>query len=385
VLALALAAAGVVGYKFALPWWQKQPPKPSGGELQVHVLDVGQGDSILIVSPAGKTVLIDAGDFGKDKVVRDALARYNVSHLDYFVATHAHPDHIGGAAGVLQNVKVDNVIDNGVPPSDYVDQQTKSNAANSKGAKGGKGAKGAQPKPTPAPKLPRGAQLPDVKAYTEYLDAVKQSGAQHSTATPGQQIDLGGNAFLVVLAPVPPPFTEDQMRGGGNEPNANSVVLRLYYGDFSMLLAGDAEAQTEDRVIRSGADLQSSVLKVAHHGSKYATTEEWIKRIKPVAAIISDGEYNRYGHPSVDVLARLKTADVRVFRTDLQGEITITTKGKDFSVREIKPARDAATDVYTGRPPQKDDSERSGFIAYGDFGPPPKPPKAQPAKKSGGK
>jgi competence protein ComEC len=385
VLALVLVAAAGVGYKFALPWWNKQPPRPSGGELQVHVLDVGQGDSILIVSPAGKTVLIDAGDFGKDKVVRDALTRYNVSHLDYFIATHAHPDHIGGAAGVLQNVKVDNVIDNGVPPSDYVDQQAKSNAANSKGAKSGKGTKGAQPKPTPAPKLPRGAQLPTVRAYTEYLDAVKQSGAQHSTAEPGQKIDLGGNAFLTVLAPIAPPFTEDQMRGGGNEPNANSVVLRLYYGDFSMLLAGDAEAQSEDRIIRSGAELQSSVLKVAHHGSKYATTEEWIKRVKPVAAIISDGEYNRYSHPSGDVLARLKAADVRVFRTDLQGEITITTKGKDFSVREIKPARDAASDVYAGRAGTKDDSERSGFITYGDFGPPPKPPKQPTQKKPSGK
>ncbi|MDQ3908472.1 MAG: MBL fold metallo-hydrolase, partial [Acidobacteriota bacterium] len=119
VLLLVVAAAAGVGYKFVLPWWRRQPPKPSGGELQVHVLDVGQGDSILIVSPAGKSVLIDAGDFGKDKVVRDALTRYNVSHLDYFVATHAHPDHIGGAAEVLKSVKVDNVIDNGVEPEGF--------------------------------------------------------------------------------------------------------------------------------------------------------------------------------------------------------------------------------------------------------------------------
>jgi competence protein ComEC len=383
VLALVVLVAAGVGYKFALPWWRKQPPKPSGAELQVHVLDVGQGDSILIISPTGKSVLIDAGDFGKDKVVRDALTRYNVSHLDLFVATHAHPDHIGGAAGVLQNVKVDQVIDNGVAPADYVDPQQKTNAANAKNSKNAKGTKGPTPKPTPKPApLPHGAQLPTLKAYTEYLDAVKQSGAQRATAQPGQKIDLGGGAFLTVLAPVPPPFTEDQMRGGGNEPNANSVVLRLVYGDFSMLLAGDAEAQTEDRIIRSGAELQSRVLKVAHHGSKYATTDDWIKRVKPEAAIISDGEYNRYSHPSSDVLARLKAAEAKVFRTDLQGEITITTKGKDFSLREIKPAHDAASDVYAGRTGTKDDSERSGFIAYGDFGP---PPKQKPEKKTGGK
>ncbi|MDT7540678.1 MAG: competence protein ComEC [Acidobacteriota bacterium] len=384
MLALLVLAGLGVGYKFALPWWQKQPPKPSGAELQVHVLDVGQGDSILIVSPTGKSVLIDAGDFGKDKVVRDALTRYNVSHLDYFVATHAHPDHIGGAAEVLKNVKVDNVIDNGVAPSDYVDPQQKSN--NAKTGKNAKGGKGPTPKPTPKPvSLPHGAQLPTIKAYTEYLDAVKQSGAQHAAATPGQKIDLGGGAFLTVLAPVPPAFTEEQMRGGGNEPNANSVVLRLVYGDFSMLFAGDAEAQTEDRIIRNGAELQSRVLKVAHHGSKYATTDDWIKRVKPEAAIISDGEYNRYSHPSADVLARLKAAEVKVFRTDLQGEITITTKGAGFTLREIKPAHDAASDVYAGRTGTKDDSERSGFIAYGDFGPPPKQKKEQPNKKAGGK
>jgi beta-lactamase superfamily II metal-dependent hydrolase len=149
-----------------------------------------------------------------------------------------------------------------------------------------------------------------------------------------------------------------------------------------MLFAGDAEAQTEDRIIRSGAELQSRVLKVAHHGSKYATTDDWIKRVKPEAAVISDGEYNRYSHPSNEVLARLKAADAKVFRTDLQGEITITTKGKDFTVREIKPAHDAASDVYMGRTGTKDDSERSGFIAYGDFGPPPKP---KPEKKAGSK
>ncbi len=379
MLLLLVAAAAGVGYKFVLPWWRRQPPKPSGGELQVHVLDVGQGDSILIVSPAGKSVLIDAGDFGKDKVVREALTRYNVPHLDYFVATHAHPDHIGGAAEVLKSVKVDNVIDNGLAPEGY-DEPRKTN---DKSAKGGKGGKGARPAPTPKPAvLPRGAQLPPVKAYTEYLDAVKQSGAQRATAVPGAKIDLGGGAFLTVLAPVPPPFTEDQLRGGGNTPNANSVVLRLVYGDFSMLLMGDAEAQTEDRIIRSGAELQSNVIKIAHHGSKYATTDDFIKRVKPAAAIISDGEYNRYGHPSAEVLARLKAADARVFRTDLQGEITITTKGGEFSLSEIKPAQEAKSDVYAGREGTKDDSERSGFVAYGDFGPPPKP---RPEKKSGGK
>ena len=98
VLVLLLGAGGVAFWKYGLPWWQTRAPKPSG-ELQVHVLDVGpiEGDSILIVLPSGKSVLIDAGDAGKGKVVLDALKRYKIDHLDYFIATHPHPDHMGGA------------------------------------------------------------------------------------------------------------------------------------------------------------------------------------------------------------------------------------------------------------------------------------------------
>src|SRR5437016_12512091 len=117
VLALLLIAGGAAVWKFDLiKWWRALPPKASGGELQVHVLDVGpiEGDSILIIAPGGKSVLIDAGDAGKGKVVLDALKRYKIERLDYFIATHPHPDHIGGADEVLNGIKVANMIDNGV-------------------------------------------------------------------------------------------------------------------------------------------------------------------------------------------------------------------------------------------------------------------------------
>src|SRR6185369_14158789 len=117
---LAVAAAGAyVGWRYVLPWWRTQPPPASGGELTIRVLDVGpiNGDSILITSPAGKTVLIDAGDTSKGKAVVEALKRNNIQQLDYFIATHPHPDHIGGATEVFKAVKVLNVIDNGQPPS----------------------------------------------------------------------------------------------------------------------------------------------------------------------------------------------------------------------------------------------------------------------------
>lgn len=105
VLLVAIAAAGVGYWKLVRPWLARQPPPASGGELTVRVLDVGpiNGDSILITSPAGKTVLIDAGDTSKGKAVVDALKRNNIQQLDYFIATHPHPDHIGGSAEVFQS------------------------------------------------------------------------------------------------------------------------------------------------------------------------------------------------------------------------------------------------------------------------------------------
>jgi competence protein ComEC len=371
-----LAALGGVGYKFVLPWWRKQPPPASGKEMQVHVLDVGQGDSILIVSPESKVVLIDAGDQTKGKAVVEALKRYNIQQIDYLIATHAHPDHIGGMDDVLKNVKVLNVLHNDIPPPEVAENEAKANQDQTASKQGKKSTATAQAK-APAPKKPAGktTELPTVKAYNEFRETVKQSGAQFTKVEPDQKIDLGGGAILTVLAPQPPPFTKEQMKAGGNEPNANSIVMRLDYGEFSMLLAGDAEAQTEDRLTNKDMNLAATILKVAHHGSKYASSENFLKRVKPEAAIISTGEFNRYGHPAPAVLERLKAAGVnKLFRTDLQGEISITTTGhiKDGKLYEIKSAKEAKSDLWTGREAQKDDSSRSGFVTYGDFGPPPR-------------
>ena len=363
VFALLAGAAGIGAWKFGLiSWLRARAPRPSGGELQVHVLDVGpvEGDSILIISPAGKSVLIDAGDAGKGKVVLDALKRYHVEHLDYFIATHPHPDHIGGAAEVLKATKTDVVIDNGV------DLSTPAPAPANKGSKTAKA--------SPPTVVSKKGKSP-VSFFDEYKDALKQNGAKSEKAQVGKKYDLGGGAILTVLAPSEPFFNKDQMKAGGNDTNANSIVLRLDYGDFSMLLMGDAEAQTEQRLLSKDVDLKVTVVKVAHHGSKYATSADFLKRAQPEAAIISDGAWNRYGHPAQAVLDRLKAIDAKVYRTDLHGEITIKTKGKLDAAGhsyEVKTAKETTEDVWSGREAQKDDSSRSGFIAYGDFGPPPK-------------
>jgi competence protein ComEC len=382
-LVIVLGALGALGYKFALPWWKQKPPPPSGKELQVHVLDVGpgDGDAILIISPEGKTVLVDAGDAGKGKAaVLDALKRYNVQGLDLFIATHAHPDHIGGAADVLKTVKAATVLHNNFLPPEMNTEET---ASKGKQSNSNNKQSGAKKQPAPPKRLAgKTVELPTTKTYNDFKSAVEESGGEFKAAEPGQKYDLGGGAFLTVLAPIQPFFTKEQMSAGGNQPNANSIVLRLDYGDFSMLLTGDAESQTEERMMSKSADLNAKVLKVAHHGSKYATSEDLLKRVQPEVAIISDGEYNRYGHPAQAVLDRLKAVNAKVYRTDLQGEVTITTTGKmkDGKLYEIKTAKEARSDVLTGREAQKDDSARSGFVAYGDFGPPPRPPKEKGAK-----
>jgi competence protein ComEC len=367
VLLVVIAALGLVGWKFIYPRWKLRPPPASGGELQVRVLDVGpiNGDSMLIVSPAGKNVLIDAGDTTKGKNVVDALKRYNIQQLDYFIVTHPHPDHMGGAAEVFKAVKVLNVIDNGqspgIPPSLMPPKPSPTTRAQS----------------TKGRKQTRSNTI--TKFYDDYKDGLNKSGATYATAQPGAKYDIGGGAFITILAPTEPFFTREHMKTGGNEVNANSIVARLDYGSFSMLLTGDAEEQTEHRFLSKDANIEAKVLRVAHHGSKYATSADFVRRVKPQIAIVSCGEWNRYGHPSQVVLDRLRAANpnIKLFRTDLQGEITLTTRGREDDVT-VKAAKETTTDLWVGRLAQKDDSSRSGFIAYGDFGPPPRPREQRP-------
>lgn len=365
VLLVVVGAAIFVYFRIVRPWLQTQPPPASGGELTVRVLDVGpiNGDSILITSPAGKHVLVDAGDTTKGKVVVEALKRHNVQQLDYFIATHPHPDHLGGATEVFKAFKVLNVIDNGQQPSVPPELAAPAKQTNQR---------------QPANRRPTRQPPSLTKFYDDYKEAVKTSGARYETAQPGTKYDLGGGALLTILAPSEPMFTKDRMGAGGNEANANSIVARLDYGSFSMLLAGDAEAQSEHRLLTKDLNLEAQVLKVSHHGSRYASAGDFLNRVKPEIAIVSCGAWNRYGHPSQAVLDRLRAANpnVKLYRTDLQGEITLTTRGQSNDVA-VKVAKETAEDLWAGRTAQKDDSSRSGFISYGDFGPPPRPRKSE--------
>jgi competence protein ComEC len=303
----------IIGILF-IKYWKKgeqPPPAPpaSGDELQVHVLNVGQGDAILIIAPGGKSVLIDAGPPGGGRAVLDAMKRYNLKQIDLMIATHAHADHIGGADEVMRRTKVSTVLDSRVPNT--------------------------------------------TKSYEDFLEEIEKTGAKYVAAAPGQKFDLGGGAQLSVLAPLQPFFTKDQLRSGANEPNANSVVTRLDYGDFSMLLTGDAEAETEERLMQAGANIKAKVLKVGHHGSRYASSEKFLRQGGFEAAIISDGADNRYGHPNQDALDRFRQTGTKLYRTDLQGEVTIVSRGSGY---EIKSERVAISDVWMGRTTPRDNA-----------------------------
>lgn len=333
-LAVVLVVGGVAGWKFLKPWWEarraNQLPPASGKELQVHVLDVGLGDSILIVAPSGKIMLIGAGPPGAGKKVLDALKRLGVDHLDVFVAANAHADCVGGAGDVFKAVNVGQVIYSGFPQT--------------------------------------------TREYDDFLKAVQQKKVELVKAAPGQSVDLGDGVILRVLAPIEPYFEAKDLSAGGNQPNANSVVMRLDYGAFSMLLPGDAEEQTERRMVERGADFTAEVLKVAHHGSKYATSADFLKRGGFHWAVVSTGADNRYGLPAPETLERLKAANVKLYRTDLQGEITISTRGQKDDAK-LTAAREpkANQDIWAGLPALRDDSAKRGFINYGDLPPAPKP------------
>src|SRR2546423_3927260 len=194
VVVLLLGAGGGAWFKWGRAWWNSRPRKPTG-ELQVHVLDVGpvEGDSILIVAPSGTSVLIDAGDAGKGKVVLDALKRYKVERLDYFIATHPHPDHVGGADEVLNGIKIGKVIDNGVDRSTPVPSPPPSKK------------KGARPTPTPTPAKRNTKTV--TAFFDEYKNALQKNGAQYEKAEPGKKYDLGGGAILTGLGPTQPFLT----------------------------------------------------------------------------------------------------------------------------------------------------------------------------------
>jgi competence protein ComEC len=282
-----------------------RPAAPSpGGKLVVHFLDVGQGDSSLVVFPRGATMLVDAGgdiNFGSrapdglpaesvaidsgfsigESVVSRFLWSQGMTGLDYAVVTHADRDHVGGFSDVTRNFQVGQAITGTVPSSD--------------------------------------------EEFNGLARSLARHGVPLARVGAGSRFELEGVTVEVLW---PEPATGQRAASG----NDDSVVLRLIYGSTSILLAGDIERRTEEALVGSGIDLGADVLKVPHHGSKTSSTEAFLDRVRPRVAIVSVGERSRFGHPHQEVVARYLARGTRLLQTGRDGMITVETDGATLAV-----------------------------------------------------
>lgn len=248
----------------------------SSSDNIVHFIDVGQGDSILVESQ-GEYMLVDAGEEDKGDTVVNYIKNQGINKLKYVVATHPHSDHIGGMDDVINSVGVESII------------------------------------------------MPDksatTKCFENMLDAVESKNVNAIKAEAGNEFSLGSFNCKIV-GPV----------NIVDETNDNSVVIKLTYGNDSILLTGDCGKAEENDILNSGADISADLLKAGHHGSSTSSTESFVNAVNPKGVIISCGKNNDYGHPHKEVMNRFNENNIKVYRTDEMGSIVAQCSGDGINI-----------------------------------------------------
>lgn len=264
---------------------QDRSTQVSGQTLKVQTIDIGQGDAILIQAP-GQVVLVDTGDVPTREKLVKYIKSQGITTIDKVIITHPHADHLGGMAAVMENFKINQIYDSGLTTTTAL--------------------------------------------YRQYLTTVQKKSIPFEVVAKGSSIDLGGGVVLKVLAPQKPFITQSEL-------NNNSIVLKLTYGKFSMMLTGDAEKEAEDKLTKDyAAELKSSVLKSGHHGSNTSSTTAFLKAVAPEAIIISVGADNDYHHPHPSTMKKYTELKAKVYQTDRDGTLTITSDGQTYNINKEK-------------------------------------------------
>jgi competence protein ComEC len=259
LLTLSLILAGIIFYS-------------SQQDLRVIFLDVGQGDAILI-SRGSNQILIDGGPSGQ--VLLEKLGKYVPfwdRKIEVVVATHPDADHIGGLIDIMRIYQI----------GEIVDTQTQSES----------------------------------QLYKKYREIITEKKIGETEGVAGVNIKIGENAEMKILSPA------KNYNPNEKDTNLNSIVTRLAFGKNTFLFTGDLPSDGEQALIKSGENINSQVLKVGHHGSKYSSSEEFLRAVGPRDAVISVGANNRYGHPAPEILERLKNLNTNILRTDEKRDIT---------------------------------------------------------------
>lgn len=271
-------------------------PTVSNG-FEITFIDVGQADSALVECD-GHFMLIDGGNVDDSSKIYSILEKKGVERLDYVIATHAHEDHVGGLSGALERASAGSIF---CPVTTY-----------------------------------------DSDAFQEFKTRADSNGGI-IVPTAGTEFSLGSSSVKILGL------------NAGENVNDSSIILKITYGDNSFLFMADAEYAGEQAII--GQDLSADLLKVGHHGSETSTSYQFLREVMPQYAVISVGEGNSYGHPDDSVLSRLRDADVTLYRTDLQGDIVVTSDGTNLTIVPSKnadiqtnPTADDSTSAITSSP-----------------------------------